>query len=252
MAGELSNIDALEQQLERDPGSKVVLEKLLAAYLTEETWFAPRRFELVHEYVRLFPRDLTARTPYVVLDFEESPEAWRRVEQEWLRHVAEHPSDCAIARGFALFLAESDSERALDVLRTIERDHPEDPELLTDMGRICQEPAARLNLLLRARRVGASQPNLLVWIARAAVDAGELEQAERSGRELLDLAAQARALHQHRVDWRERGSDLWNKAMAECGDPDVALAYARPTRVNAKPLDRPATGDATRPARVVA
>jgi tetratricopeptide (TPR) repeat protein len=222
MAAELSDIDALEEQLKREPGAKTVLEQLLLAYASETIWNGPRRVERIVEYVRLFPRDAWARTPIVAFSPQNLPEGWRRVEQEWQRHLRAHPSDSLIARGFAAFLAESDWRRALDVLRAAAQANPDDPDLITDMGRVCQEPTQRLEFLRRARELGASQPNLLVWLACSSLDAGDLDEAERAAQQLLELAAEARVVHGHRLDFREQGQEFWNKALAECGDRAAA------------------------------
>lgn len=227
VAAELSHIDRLEEQLKREPGAKPVLEQLLFAYASEKTWNGPRRVEHIVEYVRQYPRDSWARTPLVSFKRENLPEGWRRVEQEWQRHLQGHPFDCQIARGFALFLAESDWRRALDLLRSVAPANRDDPDLTTDMGRICQEPKERLEFFRRARELGASQPNLLVWIACSSLDADDLDEAERTAQRLLELAAEARVVHGHRLDWRERSQEFWNKALAECGDQAAAHRLVR-------------------------
>jgi hypothetical protein len=42
-----------------------------------------------------------------------------------------------------------------------------------ELGRIRPEPARRLSTLQKAHTLGASQPNLLIWLARAAIEAGD-------------------------------------------------------------------------------
>lgn len=105
-----------------------------------------------------------------------------------------------------------------------------------DMGRIPQKPAGRLAAFQRARDLGATQPSLLVWIARAAIDAGNLEQAKQAGQELLALVDAARAQHGDRLDWPEQGRDLWARANAVVHEPSAARALitARGEHANQK------------------
>src|SRR5262249_20405822 len=148
------DIEALEEQLTREPGSEGILEQLLSAYATEALWNNPKRYEYVLAYVARFPCGFWARTPLVRLRIEASPEMWRRIETEWLRHFQNHPSDAAVARGFAWFLAETDNERAIEVLCAVASTNPNDAALYTDMGAICVDPVRRLEYYREAKRLG--------------------------------------------------------------------------------------------------
>jgi hypothetical protein len=208
----LATIEVLEKRLEADPDSTSIWEELLSALCTGELVGHPRRIDLLVQFVKRFPRHYIARTPWVSVYPEQSPEGFQRVEREWLTHLHDSPSDPAIARGFAAFVAAENPQRALDALRQAAASNAEDSELWTDMGRICPDPAERLGFLQRARRLGAQQPNLTVWIGRAALDAHDLEVAAEVGADLLRLANQARVLHGDRVDWTDGGRDLWTRA----------------------------------------
>jgi tetratricopeptide (TPR) repeat protein len=219
-----TKIDALEKRVESDPDSEVAWNDLLLAFSTDDLIGHPRRINRIAEFVQRFPRHALARTPCVVLDPEDSSAGFQRVEDEWLRHWRDCPADSEVARGYALFLAASRPERALEVLREAATTCPDDPELWTDMGRISQDPSQRLECLQQARRLGGKQPNLLVWIGRAAAEAGNLEAAAHAGSELLALVEQARSVHGDILDWPERGRDLWTKVRERHDDNASARA----------------------------
>jgi hypothetical protein len=211
-------LQALEEQPDADPASEALRQEILSAYLTHELANHPRRIHHIVEYVRRFARDPTARCPLVHVDGAAFPDAFKTVEEEWLRLQHQHPGDPEIARGFACFMAVSNRARAVSTLEEALRETPEDPGLWVDLGRICPEPHQRLRALLKARALGAPQPNLLVWIARAAVEANDTTAAEQAGVELLSLVEQARSEYGEKLDWPESGRRLWHRARAACGD----------------------------------
>jgi hypothetical protein len=77
-----------------------------------------------------------------------------------------------------------------------------------------------LSALHRARALGASHPNLLTWLARAAIEANDAAAGKQVAAELLSLVAEARAIHGDKLDWQERGRDLWARARS-ASDSDV-------------------------------
>lgn len=215
MVDSFPDISAIEEQLQSAPTSKQLLEQFLSAALTPTLITDPRRIEHIVTYVRLYPRSYFSRCPFVSIHPERAAEGFRRVELEWLAHLHRDPSDAEIARGLALLVAESDPLRALGILHSVETANPHNAELYVDMGRIPQPPAGRLAAFRRARELGATQPNLLVWIAGSALDAGDLETAEQAGQELLALVAEARAMWGEQLDFPERGRELWAKASVQ-------------------------------------
>lgn len=214
----LAAIKALEEQIQTDPDSREARNGLLSAYVGAHLLNDARRIHHVAEFVRRFPRTNMARCPLAHVDPVECPEGFALVEGEWLRHRREHPTDPEIARGFALFLAEAQHDRAWEILREARQASPGDAALLIDAANICAEPHERLTLFQEARRLGSSHPNLRVWIARAAIDAGDLDAAERIANELLVSIAELRALHGGRLEWTERGKELRSRAWTACND----------------------------------
>jgi hypothetical protein len=218
----LAEIKALEEQLQDEPGSQEAREGLLLAYVGAHLLNDARRIQHVAEFVRLFPRTSMARCPLAHVDALECPEGFALVEQAWLRHRREHPTDPEIARGLALFIAGAQPDRAREILQDARQANPGDAALRVDAANICAEPRERLSLFQEARRLGSSHPNLRVWIARSAIDAGELDAAERMGNELLASIADLRAVHGERLEWTERGKDLWSRARGNSADEDKA------------------------------
>jgi hypothetical protein len=225
MIDESQDLEVLDEQLRRAPNSKELLERFLSMSCTPERKADPRRIEHLVAYVRHYPRTYFARCPFAHVYPQDSPEGFQRVEQEWMAHQRQSPGDAEVARGFALFLAESDCLRAREILRAVEPSNQGDADLYTDIGRISHAPADRLAALQRARGLGATQPNLLVWIGEAAIDAGDLERAEQVGDELLVLVDAARAVHGDRLDWAERGHELWARANAILGERSAASEF---------------------------
>jgi hypothetical protein len=227
MARQARDIESINEQLRREPTSKQLLEEFLSESFDRELVADPWRIAHVTTYVRNYPRSSFARCPYAQICPEDSAEGFRQVEREWLTHSLQCPADAEIARGFALFVANQDTVRALAILRAVEALNGNDAELYVDIGRIDQSPRTRLLAFQRALELGGTQPNLRVWIAQAAVAANDLAQAERSGQELLALVDEARAFHGDRLDWSERGVELWdkvNRVVARSATHDLVTA----------------------------
>ncbi len=217
-----ARVKALEERVGREPDSEFAHFGLLREYLVPQPGYEGRRIDHIVEFLRRFPRSTYARTPCAEPLPEDPPEACARIGQAWLEQQRAAPNDAEIASGFGLFLARREPERAAAVFRAAAAANPSDAELYTNWGRSAQDPAERLTLFLRARELGGTQPNLLTWIGRSAIAAGELEAAANVGRELLGLAREARILHGERVEWRERGRELWERVRATCGTDGAA------------------------------
>jgi tetratricopeptide (TPR) repeat protein len=171
-----------------------------------------------------------ARAPFVHVDQATFPHAFARIEQEWLRLRAEHPGDPELAQGHAALVARCDRDRAVGILDEALKQNPEASGLWLELGRICPEPARSLRALQKARALGASQPNLLSWLARAAVEAGDAVAAEQVAHELLAQVAEARSIYGDKLDWPERGRDLW--ALARSTSTSEATAQTLVGAIN--------------------
>jgi tetratricopeptide (TPR) repeat protein len=206
-----AKLQGLEEQLAADPESEELREEILYEYLAV-TGGEPRRIHHAVEYIRRFPRTVVARAPFVHVDQAAFPDAFAQVEQEWIRLRAGQPSDPELAHGHAALVASSDRERAVGILDEALKQNPKAPGLWFELGRICPEPARRLDAFQRARALGAAQPNLLTWLARAAIEAADPVAAEQAANELLAQVAEARSIYGDKLDWPERGRDLWARA----------------------------------------
>lgn len=206
-----AKLQALEEQLAADPESEELRQEILFEYLTVNGG-EPRRIHHAVEYIRRFPRNIVARAPFVHVEQRAFPNAFAQIEQEWLRLRAEQPSDPELARGHAALVAPSDRDRAVGILDESLETNPDESGLWLELGRICSDPARSLSALQKARAVGALQPNLLTWLARAAIKAGDAAAAEEVANELLAQVAEARRIYGDTLDWPERGRDLWSRA----------------------------------------
>jgi hypothetical protein len=215
-------LDELENLLRDNPDAEPVLGELVSAYYSPALIGCERRVELIVEYVRRFPRNIIAQCPFAHVDPVGSPAAFTRIESEWQRHSAESPNDDEIVCGHALFIAVRDRNTSISMLESALLRSPSNPRLWTELGRLHPEPRERLRFLQEAKRHGSEQPNLLVWIARAAVDADDLAAAEGVGMELLALVQAAREKYGAQLDWTEDGRDLWNRARSASGDDAAA------------------------------
>ncbi len=230
MATEITpEIQALEEELRANPDSEQLRDAVLFEYFTPGLglYGDARRVQHIVEYIRRFPRTSVARCPFAHVSAVEFPEAFQQVEREWQRLHEQFPADPEIARGYAAFVASGDFARALAILEGAIQKHPEDPELWLDVGRKHPDPVERLRALEKARRLGSTQPNLLAWMAAAAMRAEDTGTVERSGNEMLSRAQEARSQHGERLDWPERGRALWQRARAACDSDESATVLVR-------------------------
>ena len=209
-----AKLQGLEEQLAADPESEDLRQDILFEYLGPGIGNEARRIHHIVEYVRRFPRTLIARCPHVHVYPSDSADGFAQIEQEWLRHRAEHPNDPEIAEGHALLVAQRDPDRAAQLLEQAIQANPQHPNLWLELGRVCQQPIRRLQALQQARALGAEQPNLLAWLARAGIAAQDTPAAKAAADELLALADAARSIYGDKLDWPERGRDLWTRARA--------------------------------------
>jgi hypothetical protein len=72
-----------------------------------------------------------ARCPLVHVNSRECPQGFERIEQEWLRHQREAPTDPEIARRLALFIAEREHDRARGILGEAQRANPSPTRTVT-------------------------------------------------------------------------------------------------------------------------
>ncbi len=221
-------VEALEAQVAAEPESEALQDALLFAYLAHNDLQGdPRRIARIRDFVVRFPRALTCRTPVVDIYPEASPDGFRIVEAAWLRLVKDHPGDVDIAVHAALFIANADRGRALDLVRPIVDADPSRGDVWFQMGRIALEPGNRLAFFRKARAHGSRNPNLEVWIACAEARVGDFDAARASARGLLARAEDARVVYGEPLGWRDRGADLWARANARCADRDTATRLIR-------------------------
>ena len=207
-----------------DPESEPLRSELLFAYCGRpELHGDPRRIEHVRWYVERFGHYATCRSPMTAVDSKVYAEGHHVVLRQWeLLHVRD-PRDADIVRGLAEFLCGSDRERAISLLR----DHLDHDQTCAgvwlDLGGMAREPAERLRCLQRALLLGHDNPNLQVWIGKAALDADDHDTAASTAQDLLAQNAEARAKFGDKLDWTEEGNDLWERARAAYnGDREAA------------------------------
>jgi len=63
-----------------------------------------------------------------------------------------------------------------------------------------------------------------MWIGRASVEVRDALGVQEIGDELLALATAARAIHGERLDWRDQGGAMWERARSICEDDATAQA----------------------------
>lgn len=218
----------LEAALALDSESLELRERLLELYASAtEPEPVQRRMGHIRWFISRHPENFLCRTPFLHFDHEAHPEDYSACLALWREATASQPGSSDIVQGLALFLSLSDREGAVGVLETALKASPNDAGLWLELGRLSREPGQRLIAFSRARDNGSNHPNLRVWEAKAAVDAGEQELAVKLGEELL---AQVRVLREEfgeKLDWVERGRALWERAAAEVGDKVNARALTR-------------------------
>ena len=205
------DVQVLERDARQHPDSEWCQSRLLCAFCTDELQGHPRRVELILDFIARFPRSSEAKCPFVHLDPSRTPEAFKSVDALWSRLQSEHPNDPDLAIGHAAFVANDDRSRAAKILREAIALLPKDAALWTELGRIAPEPSERLDALQEARALGSDQPNLLVWIGRAAVDAGRSDDVFRVGCELRTRASQTRNTLQSPIAWEDTSRGAWKR-----------------------------------------
>jgi tetratricopeptide (TPR) repeat protein len=204
------DIQALEREAHEHPDSEWRQSRLVGAFCTDELHSHRRRIELILDYISRFPRSVIAKSPAVHADPIAAPEAFASIDALWLRLRNEDVSDPDLAIGHAALVANQDRSRAAEILRATIALLPKNADLWTELGRIAAAPSEQLDALNEARALGASQPNLLVWIGRTAVDAGRSDEVYNVGCELMARAHQTRATIQP-IAWTDTGRAAWSR-----------------------------------------
>lgn len=205
------HIRALERDALQHPSSEWRQSRLLGAFCTNDLHGHPRRIELILDFVSRFPRSFAAQSPIVHADRRRAPEAFQSIEAVWSRLRNEHPGDPELVIGHAALVANDDRSRSADILREAITRLPENAALWTELGRIVPEPSERFDALEKARVLGSAQPNLLVWIGRAAVDAGRSDDVFRVGSELRTRASLTRDTVRAPIAWDDTDHDAWTR-----------------------------------------
>lgn len=188
---------------------------LLLTWLGDPERFQdPRRIELICQFVERFPRSQFCRSPMVAVDAKNSPEGFQKVEAVWDRLLRDSPGDVELIVHFAMFVANADRQRAMQMLRPLVEAEPGRHDVWFSMGRIAIDVRERLELFTRARTHGCDHPNLDVWIAHLQARVGDFEAARASARVLLTIVDEVRTQHGDSLDWRDRGGALWDRARA--------------------------------------
>jgi hypothetical protein len=208
------DLRALEREARQHPDSESSQSRLLYALCTSELHGHPRRIEVILDFISRFPRSSEAKCPFVHVDPGQAPEAFKSIEALWSQLRNDHPNDPDLAIGHAAFVASEDRARSADILRVAIALLPKDAALWTELGRIAPEPSERLDALQKARALGSDQPNLLVWIGRAAVDAGRSDDVFKAGCELRTRMSQTRDAIHFPIDWTDTGRGAWARVRA--------------------------------------
>jgi tetratricopeptide (TPR) repeat protein len=217
-------VTELESHLANDPDSYDLRTRLLSAYAEDEEGHGdPRRIEHIRWFIRNHPEDAMCRTPFVHVHPDRWPDAYASLREEWQRTLAAHPTSADVVCAAANFLALSDREHALGLLRDAIGRTPSNGALWAELGRLSADPAERLSHFQVAHRLGnaAGTPNLLVWIARTGAEAADYTAAESAARELMASVSSARAQYGPKLDWPERG-ELWTRACRESESEESA------------------------------
>lgn len=208
------DIANLEAEVLRQPHSEAAREDLLMALAAEPEWFDdPRRFELIGWFLEHNPRHPICTTPLAVVNPATAPDAYRTLKARWLDLVAHEPDDPQLVRGAAAFVAAESLNEGTRLLKAAVARKPDDATLWLDLGRMSQEPRERLAAFERTKVAGGSHPNLLVWTAMAAFEAGADDKAATGAHELIRLVNEAQVRFGDNLNWPERGAALWNRAL---------------------------------------
>lgn len=216
-------IEILEKELQKSPESLSVMEKLLWEYYQDPTLRAHQnRIDHILSYIKCYPCTTISKSPIVQIDPNASLKGYQLVELEWLNLLSKNPGDPDIIRAVANFYSFSDPGKAIEILQEVVYKDPNQADLWIDLGRYCTNAVERLNYFQEARKRGAKQPNLLVWISRFAVEAKDFATAEATGLELLSLVDEARSKFGDKLDWTLTGKALWSKALEATKDKTAA------------------------------
>jgi hypothetical protein len=209
-------LERLEAQLAENPDDSYSRSMILDEYLGSlELHCHPRRIEHILALIRSDPHDAACFSPLVAVSPEHAPEAYSLVEAEWNRQLEGAPDDPKIVRGVALFVFAGDPERAKRLLVSASEKYPDNARVWLDLARMTKGGAARIPYLQQARRLGGLAH--IAWIGEAAVEAGNWELAESISADLFADVAKARATYGDKLDWTERGTDLWERACKATG-----------------------------------
>jgi tetratricopeptide (TPR) repeat protein len=220
------DVAALESELIHDPDSYDLRERLLSAYAeNRETCRDPRRVDHIRWFIRHHPGGVICRTPLVHVYPDERPDVYAALKEDWLHALAARPADVDVVCAVANFLALSDRAAALQLLRdAVERD-PGNGSLRVELGCLSMDPRERLAHFQAGRTLGAADaPNLLVWIAHTAAQAGDYIAAEHTALELLASIEKMRAKYGERLDWPDSDEALWTRARGESESRAAASA----------------------------
>jgi tetratricopeptide (TPR) repeat protein len=216
-------ITDLEKRIQTEPDSANLHDRLLWLYHDNESLYGdPRRISHILGCVRRFPKEKMCRTPFVHVNPKLSPDGFKKVEAEWLRLLSENPNDVKITLGVANFYCSKDYKASIEVLKKFIEKDPGQAEIWLDLGRYTKNSKERLSYFLEAERRGAIQPNLLVWIAKSAVEAFENDTAKSYADKLLELVNTARAEFGEKLNWKEKGNSLFTKALEATGNRSAA------------------------------
>jgi hypothetical protein len=216
---ESSNDDLLahlKAAVDNDPTCLDARERLLQEFLADPLRHDdPLRIEQIRWFVLHHPRHYICCTPFVEIYPEKAPDAYEELKTMWLRLITESPVDVQLVRGAAAFVAAESTDEGKWLIQSALVRLPDAAALWFDLGRISQDPGERLVAFEKARIFGEQNSNLLVWIAMAAFQAGEFEKARGIADELMALVDEARACFGGKLDWPERGDQLWRRARAD-------------------------------------
>jgi hypothetical protein len=203
------DVQALESEARQHPDSEWRHSRLLLEFCRKDLDRHPRRIEFILDFIARFPRSFSAQSPIVHVDPILDAEAFKSVDALWSSLRRQDINEPDLAIGHAAFVANDDRSRAAEILRTTIAVLPENAALWTELGRIAPDPSERFDALQNARAFGSNQPNLLVWIGRAAVDAGRSDDVVSVGAELRTRAARTRATVPCPVAWDDTGRAAW-------------------------------------------
>lgn len=214
-------IEVLEREARQHPNSEWRNSRLVGAFCRSDLQAHPRRLELIIDFISRFPRSAAAKCAIVHADPVVAPEAFEAIEALWSRLRNGHADDPDLAIGHAALVANQDRCRAAEILRSAVALLPGNAALWTELGRIAPSPSEQYDALQKARALGSSQPNLLVWIGRSALDAGRIEDVFSVGCELMARARQTCDTAECPVDWNDTGSATWERIRAALeGSPE--------------------------------